>query len=499
MLNETAPTPSRAFGKDILAYLPSKAVPALIGLIAIPIITRLFEPGDYGNYILVITTVGLLALIPGSLLGTAAVRFFAAYKKQSKLESFYNTLIKTTVACVAGIALVFFGVLQALRAAVPIELYHLMSIGILLFVLTSIFTIPLHVLNAKQKATLYSCFSIWQVGVGLAFGVAIVLTLKWGVDGLLWGSIGAIAIALPFLYHASFGKAAREGAFSKSIAIEMSKFGAPLIIGNLAAWILSLSDRYVIELYRGSYEVGLYSASYSISEQALTMLLSLFMLAGYPLIVNTWETGGKEATQEFVGKLTRYYLLIGLPAALGMSVLSKPIIVSFTGAAYHEGYRIISLVAFGTFLLGLQRCAQQGLLLYKRTNIIMYAAVSAGLLNLGLNFLLVPMYGYMAAAVTTLISYAFLLAVMVVISRRHFVWEFPFKSLGKAALASAVMGAIVYPIGNSLTSSTLVNLIAGICIGVIVYFAMLFLLREPKKEEIQELRAISRKILRRRD
>jgi O-antigen/teichoic acid export membrane protein len=490
MSNETNSTsPIQKFGKDIFKYLPSKAVPALIGLLAIPIITRLFEPQDYGNYILTMTTVGLLSLIPGSLLGTSVVRFFAAYEQRSKLGSFYNTLIKGTIACVGGVAIIFFGILQVVRTAIPLELYHLMSIGVLLFILSSIFGVLLHLLNARQKATAYSGFSIWQAGVGLLFGVTIVLLLKQGVDGLLWGSIGAFVIALPFLFHIAFGRAPREGTFSKSIAIEMTKYGGPLIIVGLAAWILSLSDRYIIGLYRGSYEIGLYSASYAFGEQTIIMLWSLSMLAGYPLIVNSWEKQGKAATEDFVGKLTRYYLLIGFPAALGLSILAKPIIGIFTAPAYHEGYRIVPLVVFGAFLLGLQWWAQVGLALYKKTYIISSVVLGAGILNIGLNLLVVPKYGYMGAAATTFISYAFLLGLMILVSRQFFIWKFPFKSLGKIVCASAFMGIAVHFVGNSLTFSTLINLIVGIGVGSVVYLSALFLFREFKDEEIQMIRS----------
>ena len=478
----------KKFGKDIVRYLPSKAVPPLIGLIAIPIITRLFEPGDYGNYILVLATVSVLSLIPGTLLGTATLRFFPEYERQSRLGAFRNTLIKATIACVIGIAIIFFGVLQIAEASISSNLYFLMSMGILLFVATSVFDILLHLLNIRQKATPYTCLTIWHAGAGLLFGLAIVLLIGRGVEGLLWGSIGALIIAIPFLYCIAFaGIPAGKGAFSKSIAIEMTKYSAPLIIANLAAWILSLSDRYIIGLYRGSYEVGLYSASYAFSQTPLTMLWTLFMLAGYPLIVNMWENQGREATQRFVGGLTRYYLLLALPSAVGLSVLSKPIIGVFTAPAYHEGYRIVPLVAFGAFLLALQWWPQVGLSLRKKTSISAYCVVGAGLLNIGLNFLLIPGYGYMAAAATTFISYAFLLVLMVLASRRLFTWKFPFKSLGKIALASAIMGVVVYPVGNSLTSSTAVNLIVGICLGLVVYGGMLLLLKEAHWSEMREM------------
>jgi hypothetical protein len=103
----------------------------------------------------------------------------------------------------------------------------------------------------------------------------------------------------------------------------------------------------------------------------------------------------------------------------------------------------------------------------------------------------------MAAAVTTLVGYAILLILMIIVSRKVFIWEFPFKSLEKITCASVVMGAVIYLVGNSLTSSTLLSLIIGICVGTVVYLLLLFLLREIQEEEIQELRAIMSKIGRR--
>jgi len=57
----------------------------------------------------------------------------------------------------------------------------------------------------------------------------------------------------------------------------------------------------------------------------------------------------------------------------------------------------------------------------------------------------------------------------------------------KIAFASAIMGAVVYPVGNSLTSSTLINLILGIFLGLVVYGGMLLLLREVRWSELQKI------------
>jgi len=66
----------------------------------------------------------------------------------------------------------------------------------------------------------------------------------------------------------------------------MAKYSFPLVLGNLAAWVLSLSDRYILEFFRGSQEVGIYSASYAISEKSIFLLVSLFMLASGPISMN---------------------------------------------------------------------------------------------------------------------------------------------------------------------------------------------------------------------
>jgi len=488
------------FIKDSLKYLPSLIAPAMVGLIAIPIVTRLFLPADYGHYTLVMATVSILISIVGWL-SMSIIRFYPAYERDGRLKEFYGTVVKLLFTSVATLAIIFLGILFLFKSSVLSQLWYLMLIGTLVFILSASFRVLQHFLRARRQLNWYTGFSIWNSVATLGVGIALVLGFHYGVDGLLWGYVLSLAVVLPLLWMVAVGRKAtlKAGGFSGELAGDMAKYGFPLVVGNLASWIMSLSDRYVLGFFRRAQEVGIYSASYIISEHGVLLPASLFMLATRPILMSIWEKQGIGKSQEFVSKFTRYYLMVCLPAAVGLAILAKPAIGVLTASEYHEGYRIVALVAFSAFFFGLYHGFQSGLILYKKTYLIMIVTVISGLLNLGLNFWLVPRYSYMAAAVTTFISYAFLLAAMIILSRRYFVWEFPFKSLGKIALASAVMAAAVYPVGNGLTTSTLINLILGIIVGVVVYLAMLFLLREPRKEEVQELRAIVTRIFRKRN
>ncbi len=483
------------FLKDFLKYLPAQITPALVGFITVPIITRLFPPGDYGNYVLAMATINIMITIIGWL-GMSIIRFYPAYERDNKQEYLYTSIVKLLFISLTVLTAVFLSILLIFKSFIPSQLYYLMLVGTGIFILMSVFQVLQHFLMARRQVSWYTGFSVWHSVAALGIGITLAMRFRYGVEGLLWGYILSLTVVLPLLWKITLGRQAFLSGKRISIELtkEMAKYGLPLVVGNLAAWILSLSDRYVLEFFQGAQEVGIYSASYTISEYGITILVSLFMLSAGPISMNIWEKEGMEKGREFITRITRYYLLLCLPATVGLSVLAKPAIEVLTAPEYHGAYHIMPFVSFGAFFLGLQQRFQSGLVFYKRTNLIMAAVIVSGLLNLGLNFWLVPIYGYMAAAVTTFISYAFLLGVMIIVSRKYFVFDFPFKSLAKAACASAVMAAVVYPVGNSITSSAMANLFLGIVVGIVVYILMIFLLREPQKEEIQEMRIIRARI-----
>ena len=482
--------------KDSAKYLPSMAVPAIVGIVAIPIITRLFPPEVYGNYILVIATVSFLSTIAVTWLGSSTIRFYPAYELNGGLNKFYSVLLKLTISSVGAISILFLIILFLLKNQVSVSIVSLMRIGVLLFIVSSFWSVLLNLLRAKQKAGWYSAFSIWRSVAGLGIGLAMVLILHTGIEGLLWGAIISTVIAIPLLWKISLGMPSlKDGNVRSQMGWEIAKYGIPAMGINVLTWAQSLSDRYILEFFRDSQEVGIYSASYAISERSIFFITSLFLLASSPIGFSIWERQGVKASQEFMKKLTRYYLLVGLPAAVGLCLLAKPITHLLVAPQYYLGYRIIPLVAFGAFFVGVAHRFTIGLSYHKRTDLLMLCYLGSVILNIVLNFVYIPKYGYMAAAGTTFVSYAFLLLSAIFVSRRFFVWGFPFKSLGKISCASIVMGIVVYYIGNSLTSSPLINLISGMLAGVVVYAVMLLLLREPQKEEIQELQELKSKIL----
>ena len=71
--------------KDAGKYLPGQIVPAIVGILSIPVITRLFSSGEYGKYVLVMAAVGVLSAIIGWL-PMSIIRFYPVYERDGKLD-----------------------------------------------------------------------------------------------------------------------------------------------------------------------------------------------------------------------------------------------------------------------------------------------------------------------------------------------------------------------------------------------------------------------------
>jgi O-antigen/teichoic acid export membrane protein len=487
----------RGFLPDLAKYLPSHLIPSLIGLVSVPVITSLFLPEDYGNYNLVIVTVSILTTLSGWAV-MSVQRFHPLCKEKGTLPELRSSIL---FALSATLLIVGLTVALGIVLAAPLldeSIKNLMLVGIVLFVLSAVFAVLQSFLRARRRAGWYSAFSVMDSTARLAIGVLLVAGFGLGVEGLLWGAVLAFALTLPLLWTLAMKNEAGPGRVSFPLIRNMLTYSLPLVAGNLAAWVLNLSDRYVLKAFRGAAEVGLYSAGYAISEKSISLIAALFMLAAGPIGFQVWEREGGAKASAFVSTVTRYYLLISIPAVVGLSVLARPVIEILTSHEYHQSYYITPFIAISGFLLGLQQRYHLGIQFKKKTKVIMYSIVIAGLINLALNLIFVPKYGYVAASITTLVGYIVLFLVVSIGSLRCMKWAFPFAALARSLIASAIMAAVVFPLGTALTDSTAVNLAIAIPVGMLAYLTSLLALGELRPDEKGALLRVVSRLFRRR-
>lgn len=499
---------------DLGKYVPGFVVPALVGIAEIRILTSLFEPDDYGLYSLAMSSIALTVLITGWM-GTTIVRFYPAAERRGQVPALVATMLKiyagtAVLGSLAGIAVLILLPYRALG-----DLGPLLWVCIPVFVLLSLSHTLQQFYRARRQIAFFNALVMWQHVGRLGLGLLLAVVFDLGVAGLLWGYALALLIGVPPVLILSKlpvrgghrrveSPSGADGAATPvapsppgddldgGSARALLRYGWPLALCNVGGWAIMYVDRYILQISQGAEAVGIYSASYNISERLMVVVLSLFLLASRPLEMSSWEKSGGREMATALRNTTRLYILGTLPLVVLISVLARELLQILAGAGYVEAYRVVPYFACGAFLLGIHQRYQGPLLVRQKTALILVLFTISGLFNVALNSWLVPRFGYHASAVVKLLSYALLAAATILVARRYLSWEFPSASLFRCLPALLAAGYATYQANRLIELAPLVDFVLAGSLGLLVYALGLLVLGELSADERQKLAALIR-------
>jgi O-antigen/teichoic acid export membrane protein len=489
----------RNFNRLLLTYLPARLLPALSGLILTPWITHLFNPAEYGYWALAAGVSDFLYALACSGIGAGVIRFFEAYRLKSQEDEFFASLAAALGFAILPTFIASLVLLCLFRDHIPASLYPLLQIGVLIFVVQSMFNMLSNLMVAQQRSSAFTIFQLLNRYGSMAVGLALVFFLGFRINGLLWGSLLVLAVCIPFMiFTLTKGVQVRISPVDRSHIRKLWSYGLPLALGNVAMWGLRLSDRYLIGYFRPESEIGIYSAAYNLSGKSIEILAALFGLSTFPFLVKIWESEGRQATEKALAQITRLYLLLGLPAAAGLSLFASPFISLFAASTYHEGYRVVAPVAFSAFFWELSLIAGSGLLIQKKTLAIATNQVLSALGNVGLNLLLLPRFGFIAAGLTTFAGYLVLFALQYYSARRYLAWRLSIKSLRNISIATLLMGSLslwIYRLSGNVTELRPGHFFLCVLLALPIYVGALWMLGEWNDSERGAVAQFYRRIL----
>lgn len=432
-------------------------------------------PDEYGTYLLAVATVGLLGSWTVGWITPSLVRFYPQYAHSSDAHDFHSTWLglgTRTVLVVTALLVLSF-------AAWPIGFSRDQALLLIaVFATDSIILLFTAFLRASRCLGWYLGVILWTSAGRLALGITLLAVVGEGARDLLLGWLIANLLAVPvLLYQLSPLPAAAiyRSRISPAIAGEIRRYGIPAVGTVLLVLVLSIADRYVLGIVRGPGEVALYAAGYEFSERSLFQLISIITMAGGPLMFETLERDGVDRSRGVLHDLASYFLLVGVPATVGLWVLAKPIVQVLLPIQYADAYQVVRPVALGGFLWGVMHSYMYALSLFKRSDLQALSLAPAAVFNVVMNLALAPRFGFVACAWVTLGSYGMALVTTALVSRRFVRWSFPLRSLVISSAASLIMALVSSGIVSSLASRPVVGLITAIVGGMMSYVGVLLL------------------------
>lgn len=366
---------------------------------SIPVFTRLMSTEDYGLYNTFVAYESIIFVFIGFALHSCIKN--AKYKYKEDFESFLSSCILLMLINFAMVVLVFNLLINAMpykiqMTRIEVNLLLICSIGNALIVFYTTYV------GLEYQYKLFLMVSALNAFLNIGLSV---LLMKFVFPnnrylGRVCGTCIPLVLISCFIVFSFYQKASPR--LSKDYYKYALRISLPIIPHGISQVILSQFDRVMIRMIIGVSEAGLYSFAYNI----YTIIQVV-----YTSLNNVWEPWFfekmKNKEYDLIKRYATLYMTFIMIVLISILIISPEIIKLLSSKPYWDSvYVVIPILIAGyfSFLYTLPVVVEY---YYEKTKYIALATGSAALVNVLLNAIFIPRYGYIAAAYTTMVTYLF--------------------------------------------------------------------------------------------
>ncbi len=409
-------------------YIIAGLIPNFANLLILPLYTRFLTPADYGQVALVVTLVTFLGTVLGLQLSNSIKRLFFDYTGEARRE-YCATIINSTVIInlFILIPLHFAGprLVNVLFPDIDIPYRTVLMPGLFLMFFQNIVNYGNAMLRVQERGWEVFAGALLHVAASVSLGIYGVVARGWGATGLLIAMAGSSALhgvlSLFFLRNDIMIK------WNRMMFWKATKYSLPIIPHSLGGMLFMSSDKYVASFFVDVSAIGLYEFADKLALVFHFMVIS-FYHAMSPYFMRRSLEDRCATVAEFRPLITRWMAVFSL-LCLCMSVLYKELIMILFPGNFHASYPFVPVLLIAYLFRGLYCFAADALLFMKKTFYVPVISLSAGIVNVLANLILIPRFGMLAAAWTTLLSVALTFMLALFLSNRVYPLKYDWGAL----------------------------------------------------------------------
>jgi len=460
--------------KSGIWYTISNFLLKAIGFLTTPIFTRLLTQAEFGEYSNFASWLNILTIIV--TLNMEASLISAKYDYKDRFDNYIYSVLSLSTASVMVWAVVLNVFAQQATSLLSMDRIYINCALVYLLLHPAV-----QLFQSRERYPYRYKMSV-ALRFGMSLGTALlsvilVLALNDRLTGRVLGHVLPTLVVGGMIYVFLMIKGKRIDVKCWKYAIRIC---LPYSPHRLSLTLLNSRDRVIVKQSCGATETALYSLAYSCGT-IITLLISSMNGAFVPWLGDKLNEKDYGAIRGF----SRIYISLFCVLALGIMLATPEVLLILGGKKYAEAVYIIPPIAMGCVCQFIYTMFVNVEQFSKKTVGMAIASASAALLNYILNSILIPRYGYVAAAYTTLASFLWLLiAHMFLVYRLKLsqVYEYRFVA-GVVALMCGVTVAV-----NWLYTNTLLRWIV-----IFAYAAILLAILWKNKSKVQKLLAGLRK------
>lgn len=387
-------------------YTMSSFMTKGISFLSTPVFTRLLSSSDYGEFSNFVAWAGIIVIV-------ATMDMHATVNRARYDYENLDGYLSSVAVCGTVVTTVLWGIVQLFPAFFT-RFFSMEMPYINILFITTMVSPALTLLQAKNRINYrYKTYVALSFGSALlATGVSLILVLLMEnqLAGRIIGHYGTVFVIdlCVYIYILYKGRQVRWDQCRYALLICI-----PMIPHLLSKYILNQSDRIMIKQFCGASDTAFYSLAYSCA------MIPIMLGTATNVAWSPWSSEQIYKSRfETVRKASYYYILGFYLIVLAMFLLGPEVIFIMGGKKYASALYVMPPVVMGAafqFLYNLYVALEQ---FAKKTVGMAFGTAAAAMINIVLNFILIPRYGYIAAAYTTLFGYMCLLIIHFFLARR---------------------------------------------------------------------------------
>ncbi len=463
---------THSVGKNAILNMLRVLVSLLFPLITFPYVSRVLQVENLGRVTYANSIITYFALFATLGVKTYATREGAALRENREtFQQFFSQVFSITILTTLGAYLVLFAMIFQVDALQEYRgLLIVLSISMLLTTLGTEW-----VCSAYED---YTYITIRSIAFQALACVLLLLFVRDQNDVYQYAVILVVSSAGSNILNLFYVR--RYCRLRLTVHMKLRTHMKPILIlfaSNLATCIYVSSDVTLLGVFCGDYYTGLYSVStkiYSIVKN----LISAIILVAIPRFSYYYGKGMTDKFNELLAAISGHLAIIALPASVGMFLVSDLIVTLLSGASYAPAATSLRILSLAVLFVAVSWVLAQGVLVpMKQENYVLKITLCAVAINVGLNFLLIPLWKQNAAAWTTLLAETFIAAAYV---RKVWGMVHPagvLKEIGHAGVGSVAVIIWVLVSRHWLTAD-IPALVMSVVGGIACYAITLLILRD---------------------
>jgi O-antigen/teichoic acid export membrane protein len=473
--------------RQIIGYVPSNVIPAMVSVVMVYAYTRLLSPAAFGSYSFVFAAVLILQTSLFYALPIAVMRFFPAAALAGRQDGLLKeAYVVFYVMCLAAVAI---AICAGLLVDLPDQYQVAGWLAVPLLLFRSLVQLNQSVNRSGDLMRRFNVIECLHAVLGLGLGLAAMYVVGFGPEAIILGLLAAAVIcsSIDFRLLASpFRRTA--GVLDRAELLRLVEYAWPLVAVAATAMILQNSDRFLLGSLAGAGVLGIFAVAYNLVERPTTLICSSISTATFPLVVKVLEHQGREAARIQAGRNGIALLAVTLPACAGLALTADYVAASLVGPAFRDGVAaLLPIMSFTALARGLRsHFIDHAFHLSGRPLMMLWTYGPATALNIALNLYVVPRYGMFGAAWTALFCQGATVVVGWFLGTALFpVW------LPLAQVVRCVLAIVPMAVGLTVIRFPLnwFGLFASILLGGALYIVSAIAL------DVGDIRSIGRRVL----